>query len=239
MAAQDLVAGVPVRAGDGSRRRAAFLDRDGVINVDHGYAWRIEEFDFIAGALEAAATLARAGYALVVVTNQAGIGRGMYTEADFAHTSAWMRERFAAAGAPLDAVYHCPHHPTLALDAWRIRCECRKPAPGMLLAAAKALDLDLAGSVIFGDRCDDLRAGAAAGLRLRVLLGKDGLALPTLECGDAEGGSGEPLASARHISLAHALSDPALRHQLGLDTLEASKAQPSATHAGAAHGAGR
>lgn len=218
-------------AAAGRRRPAAFLDRDGVINVDHGYTYRIEDFAFIDGVLDAAAALAQLGFALVVVTNQAGIGRGMYTEADFARLSAWMRERFAAAGAPLDGVYHCPHHPSLALGALRTACACRKPAPGMLLAAAGDLGLDLAGSVIFGDKCDDLRAGAAAGVGLRVLLGKDGLAVPTQDCADdgdtrrGAGGGGGPdngagegraggLVTGRYASLAQALADPALHAAL-------------------------
>jgi D-glycero-D-manno-heptose 1,7-bisphosphate phosphatase len=181
--------------------RAAFLDRDGVINVDHGYVSRIEEFDFIEGVLAASADLARQGFALVVVTNQAGIGRGMYGEADFELLTAWMRERFSEAGAPLAGVYHCPHHPTLALGAMRTVCDCRKPAPGMLLQAARELLLDLTSSVIFGDKCDDMRAGLAAGVGLRIFLGKDGLELPSDDCADGQ-------VDLRFASLAQALASP-------------------------------
>jgi D-glycero-D-manno-heptose 1,7-bisphosphate phosphatase len=192
---------------DASRRRAAFLDRDGVINVDHGYVHRIEDFEFIAGALDAAAQLARLGYALVVVTNQAGIGRGLYTEGDFERLTAWMRERFAAGGAPLAGVYHCPHHPTLALGALRTACDCRKPAPGMLLQAARELGIDLAASVLFGDKCDDVRAGLAAGVGTRVLLGKDGRQVPADPCADGE-------VSLRYAGLAAALRDEGLLMRL-------------------------
>jgi D-glycero-D-manno-heptose 1,7-bisphosphate phosphatase len=193
----------------GAPRRAAFLDRDGVINIDHGYVARIADFAFVPGVQAAAAELSRAGYALVVVTNQAGIGRGMYTEADFQALTTWMRAQFAQAGVTIDGVYHCPHHPSLALGELRRACDCRKPAPGMLLAAARDLGLALADSVMFGDKCDDMRAAQAAGVGTRVLLGKDGHAAPQEPCEAAGTGL-------RFASLSQALADPALRRRLGL-----------------------
>jgi D-glycero-D-manno-heptose 1,7-bisphosphate phosphatase len=190
-------------------RRGAFLDRDGVINIDHGYVSRIADFAFVPGVQMAAAELSRAGYELVVVTNQAGIGRGMYTEADFSELTVWMVAQFAQAGVPIAGVYHCPHHPTLALGALRRACDCRKPAPGMLLDAARDLRLALSGSVMFGDKCDDMRAARAAGVGTRVYLGKDGRAPPEEACEDAGAGL-------RYASLAQAVADPALRRLLGL-----------------------
>jgi D-glycero-D-manno-heptose 1,7-bisphosphate phosphatase len=187
--------------------RAAFLDRDGVINLDHGYVWRREEFEFVPGTLAACAQLARRGFALVVVTNQSGIGRGMYAEADFEHLTAWMRERFSDAGAPLAGVYFCPHHPTDAAGSYLRACACRKPAPGMLLQAAAKHGLDLARSVMFGDTCDDLEAARAAGVPQRVLLGKDGRALPQAACADG-------LVGARFASLADAVIDSKLSRAL-------------------------
>ena len=151
----------------------------------------------------------KAGYALVVVTNQAGIGRGMYSEADFDRLTGWMRLQFAQAGAPIAGVYHCPHHPTLAVGELRQVCHCRKPAPGMLQDAARDLGLALPGSVMFGDKCDDMRAARAAGVGTRVFLGKDGLGPPGEACDDAAAGL-------RFASLAHAVTDPALRRLLGL-----------------------
>ena len=136
MAAEKLLAVGGSTAPD-TRSRAAFLDRDGVINIDHGYVWRVEDFDFVPGVREAAAELVRLGFAIVVITNQAGIARGMYTEEDFARLTRWMHERFAEAGVVLSGVYHCPHHPTDGVGALRIACNCRKPAPGMLLTAAR------------------------------------------------------------------------------------------------------
>jgi D-glycero-D-manno-heptose 1,7-bisphosphate phosphatase len=163
-------------------RRAAFLDRDGVINVDPGYVHRIEDFEFVPGTLEACRELSCHGWLLVVATNQSGIGRGLYTAQDFDALTDWMRGRFEQCGAPLAGVYYCPHHPTEALDGFRLQCDCRKPRPGMLLAAARDLKLDLKQSMLFGDKCEDLMAAQAAGIPHRVLLGKDGRAFPQQGC---------------------------------------------------------
>ncbi len=180
------------------RKRAAFLDRDGVINVDHAYVHEIENFDWVPGVLEAARRLHDAGFELVVVTNQSGIGRGYYTEADFEKLTAWMKARFAEAGAPLAGVYFCPHHPEKALPAYRTDCGCRKPEPGMLLKAVEELGLDPERSVMFGDKPGDCTAGRRAGLPERVLLGTDGLVRP------------EPSedATAAFASLAEAVASP-------------------------------
>ena len=159
-------------------RAAAFLDRDGVINIDHGYTVRVEDFEFVPGTFDACRALSSAGYALVVVTNQSGIGRGLYTLREFTALTDWMRAQFAAAGAPLAGVYFCPHHPTEAEGEYRRECACRKPAPGMLLDAAHDLNLDLSRSVLFGDRAGDLEAARAAGVPTRILLGTNGNSEP-------------------------------------------------------------
>jgi D-glycero-D-manno-heptose 1,7-bisphosphate phosphatase len=161
-------------------RRAAFLDRDGVINIDRGYVVRREDFQFVAGVLGGARRLHELGFLLVVVSNQSGIGRGLYTEDEFKALTAWMRNEFLAAGAPLAGVYFCPHHPTEALGEHRRTCQCRKPAPGMLLAAAHDLSIDLSSSAMFGDKVSDLEAARAAGVPIRVLLGTDARGVPTL-----------------------------------------------------------
>jgi len=188
-------------------RRAAFLDRDGVINVDHGYVFRRADFEFVEGVLEACATLAARGFALVVVTNQSGIGRGIYSEADFADLTTWMTTRFAAANASLAGVYFCPHHPVDGKGVYRIECCCRKPAPGMLLKAARELQIDLARSVLFGDKRLDLEAAAAAGVPVRVLLGSNGTHMPAAIEGS--------LCSARFRSLAEAVASAPLWNLLG------------------------
>jgi D-glycero-D-manno-heptose 1,7-bisphosphate phosphatase len=161
-------------------RRAAFLDRDGVINIDRGYVVRREDFQFVAGALEGARRLHEMGFLLVVTSNQSGIGRSLYTEDEFHTLTTWMRNEFLAAGAPLAGVYFCPHHPTEALDEYRRSCQCRKPAPGMLFSAAQDLGIDLRSSAMFGDKVSDLEAARSAGVPIRVLLGTDARDVPTV-----------------------------------------------------------
>ena len=155
-------------------KAAAFLDRDGVVNVDRGYVFRREDFEFVPGTLDAARELKSMGLALVVVTNQSGIARGYYGPEQFHALTDWMKETFAAHGAALDGVYFCPHHPTEGEAPYRRNCNCRKPAPGLLLDAARDLDIDVRRSVLFGDKASDLQAALAAGIPNRVLLGTDG-----------------------------------------------------------------
>jgi D-glycero-D-manno-heptose 1,7-bisphosphate phosphatase len=188
-------------------RRAAFLDRDGVVNLDHGYVFRQQDFQFVPGTLAAAAALAARGFVLVVVTNQSGIGRGLYTEQDVAVLHAWMRQQFAGAGAAVAGVYYCPHHPVDATGQYRVECDCRKPAPGLLLRASHELDLDLARSVLFGDKESDLQAALAAGVPARVLLGTDGALLPRVQDGST--------ANLRFRSLAEAVASAVLWARLG------------------------
>jgi D-glycero-D-manno-heptose 1,7-bisphosphate phosphatase len=159
-------------------RRAAFLDRDGVINIDRGYVYRPEEFEFVDGVFEGTSTLQRLGLALVIISNQSGIGRGLYSEADLDVLNRWMQRQFEQRAIRIEGVFHCPHHPTEAIGHYRLACDCRKPAPGMLFRAARELNLDLQRSVLFGDRASDLQAAANAGVPLRYLLGTDGLSRP-------------------------------------------------------------
>jgi D-glycero-D-manno-heptose 1,7-bisphosphate phosphatase len=151
-------------------RRALFLDRDGVINVDHAYVHRIDDFVFIPGIFELVRTANALQMPVVVVTNQAGIGRGMYSEQDFAALTAWMCQQFEQAGAAIDSVYHCPSHPTEGVGAYRVDSPMRKPHAGMLLAARDKLGLDMARSVLLGDKISDLQAGISAGVGLNLLL---------------------------------------------------------------------
>ena len=144
--------------------RAAFIDRDGVLNVEHGFVHRIEEFVLLPGVVSALRALEVAGYRRVVITNQSGIARGLYTEADYQRLTDQYRERLESAGVTLDAIEYCPHLPDAPLAQYRRVCECRKPAPGMLLKAIDALEIDAAGSFLVGDRLTDLQAGRAAGI---------------------------------------------------------------------------
>jgi D-glycero-D-manno-heptose 1,7-bisphosphate phosphatase len=151
-------------------RGAVFLDRDGVVNVDDGYVHRAEDFRFVPGSAQAMQQLQAAGWPLVVVTNQSGIARGMYSTHDYERFTARLHAELEAFGVRLDAVLHCPHLPDAPLAQYRLACDCRKPGPGMLLRAASELSLDLSRSVIVGDRLSDVQAGRAAGLGHCVLV---------------------------------------------------------------------
>jgi D-glycero-D-manno-heptose 1,7-bisphosphate phosphatase len=161
---------------------AVFLDRDGVINVDRGYTHKVEHFEFVPGSDIAMARLQAAGWRLVVVTNQSGLARGLYSIDDYERFSAHLSRRAAEVGVRFDAVLHCPHLPDAAVNAYRLACDCRKPGPGMLLQAARELSLDLGRSAIVGDRLTDVLAGRAAGVGHCALV-RSGV---PLEPGDAQ-----------------------------------------------------
>ncbi|CCQ09496.1 D-glycero-D-manno-heptose 1,7-bisphosphate phosphatase [Pseudoalteromonas luteoviolacea B = ATCC 29581] len=150
--------------------KAIFLDRDGVINVDHAYVHTPEAFQFINGVFSACKAFQDNGYKLVVVTNQSGIGRGYYNESQFQHLTEWMVAQFDEHGVTIAGVFFCPHHPKNALGDYRKACDCRKPFPGMLLQAKAQLGLDLANSVMIGDKASDMEAAFAAGIPTRVLV---------------------------------------------------------------------
>ena len=166
-------------------RPAAFLDRDGVINVERDYVYRIEDFELLPGVVEALATLQRSGHALVVITNQGGIGLGLYSEADMQRLHTHLRGLLADAGVQLNGIYHCPHHPRSPDPAMRGPCDCRKPAPGMLLQAARELQLDLPRSFLVGDKAGDVAAGRAAGVGQNFLV-RSGHALSDADIAQAD-----------------------------------------------------
>lgn len=148
---------------------ALFLDRDGVINIDHGYVHEIERFQFIEGIFDLVREAHRHDHLVVVVTNQSGIGRGYYSEQTFSHLTEWMCAEFASAGAPIDRVYHSPFHPTQGTGEYLKDDFSRKPHPGMLLRAAKELGIDLSRSVLVGDNESDIRAGLSGGVGRNIL----------------------------------------------------------------------
>ena len=142
-----------------------FLDRDGVINEDTGYVHRPVDFRWMPGMPEAIKLFNDAGWLVIVITNQSGIGRGRFSETEFLAFTRWIDGELAAIGAHVDATYHCPHHATAAQGEYLRACECRKPAPGMLLRAIEEWRPDLARSVMIGDKPSDMEAATAAGVR--------------------------------------------------------------------------
>ena len=146
-----------------------FLDRDGTLNVDHGYVHQIDDFQFIEGSIEALQELKNMGYLLVLVTNQSGIARGYFSEDQFLSLTEWMDWSLADRGVDLDGIYYCPHHPE-GQGEFKQDCDCRKPKAGMLLQAIKELNIDPEQSFMVGDKIEDLQAGFAAKVRSKVLV---------------------------------------------------------------------
>lgn len=145
--------------------RALFLDRDGVINIEKEYLYKIEEFEFIDGVFETCRYFQDLGYLIIVITNQAGIARGFYNEEDFKIITDWMLKEFEKEGVKITKVYYCPHHPEFSEE-----CECRKPKPGMILEAQKEFNIDLAKSILVGDKNSDIEAGITAGIGKNYLI---------------------------------------------------------------------
>lgn len=135
--------------------KAVFLDRDGTVNVEKHYLHRIEDFEFLPGAVEGMRLLQEAGFLLIVVTNQSGIARGYYSEADFRRLNDWMLEKLASEGIRVAQVYYCPHLPDASVAQYRMDCNCRKPKLGMYEQAVCQFNLSYAGSYAIGDKLRD------------------------------------------------------------------------------------
>jgi D-glycero-D-manno-heptose 1,7-bisphosphate phosphatase len=146
-------------------RRAVFLDRDGTLIEEAGYLDRLDRLVFFPYTVDAVRVLNRAGFAVVVITNQAGIARGIVKEPFVAEAHRVISEKLAGGGARIDAYYYCPHYRSGTVEKYVMACECRKPGPGMLLRAAQDLDLDLTRSFVVGDRWHDVGAARAVGAR--------------------------------------------------------------------------
>ena len=146
-------------------QKALFLDRDGVINIDKEYVYKIEDFEFCKGIFEALQHFQSLGYKLIIVTNQSGIGRGYYSEEDFQKLTHWMREALLHVKITIDGVYHCPHTP-------EENCACRKPKSGMFEEAIRAFDIDVKASWMIGDKKSDIEAARSIGIENTIFLGK-------------------------------------------------------------------
>jgi D-glycero-D-manno-heptose 1,7-bisphosphate phosphatase len=164
--------------------KALFLDRDGVINVDKGHVHRRESFEFIPGIFELCRAAQSLGYLLVVVTNQAGIARGYYSESDFNDLTGWMTARFAEKKISITRLYYCPYHPVFGVGQYKYDSPDRKPNPGMLLRAQSDLDLDMSSSILIGDKLSDIQAGRAAGVGTQIFLSSEPIKCepPTISC---------------------------------------------------------
>lgn len=145
--------------------KALFLDRDGVVNIEKNYLYKIEDFEFMDGIIDVCQKYQSQGYLLIIVTNQSGISRGYYTEDDFQKLSRWMIEHFQSLGITMTHIFHCPHHENIDGP-----CECRKPEPGMFLEAQKLYAIDMKESVMIGDNERDIEAAQAAGVGYNILL---------------------------------------------------------------------
>ena len=158
-------------------KKAAFLDRDGVITEDPPhYAHRVDQVRIIPGSGEAIRLLNEWGYLVIVVSNQSGIARGYYQERDVALFNEEMKRQLSLEGAHIDAIYYCPHHPDGSIEKYREVCTCRKPQPGMIIQAAKQHQINLKTSFLIGDKFSDIVAGNAVNCRTIFVLtghGKD------------------------------------------------------------------
>ena len=146
-------------------RPAAFLDRDGVLNVDHGYTYRPEDLKLMPTTAAAVRLLNEAGHLVIVVSNQSGLARGYFDEASVRQFNAQLKEALRTLGARIDAFYYCPHHPDGKVSAFAISCQCRKPQPGLLEQAARDWPIDRVRSFLIGDKDDDIAAARAFGIR--------------------------------------------------------------------------
>jgi len=141
------------------KNRAAFFDRDGTINVEKNYIFKIGDFEFINGILELITEYQKAGFLIFIITNQSGLARGFYSEKDYQLLTSWMIGEFKSNKIEITKVYHCPHHPEITGT-----CECRKPKPGMILQAIDEYNIDPTQSVVIGDKKSDILAGKNAGI---------------------------------------------------------------------------
>lgn len=151
-------------------KKALFLDRDGVINIDKTHVYKIDDFEFVDGIFDLCRKAKERDYIIIVVTNQGGIGRGYYTEKDFQILTKWMIEQFANRRIIINRVYHCPYHPEHGMGEYKKESFDRKPNPGMFLKARDDFDINMAESILIGDKETDIEAAQKAGVRITVML---------------------------------------------------------------------
>lgn len=152
------------------KKPALFLDRDGVINIDYGYVFTRESFVFVDGIFDICRYFRDMNYLIFIITNQSGIGRGLYSEKQFLDLMEWVKCRFIEKDIVIEKIYFCPHHKDAVIKEYRRDCESRKPRPGMINSAVSQFNLNLHKSVLIGDKLSDIDAGCAAGIRHNFLL---------------------------------------------------------------------
>lgn len=138
------------------KKKAVFLDRDGTINIEKNYLFKIEDFEYLPGVKQGLKILQDAGFLLIIVTNQSGIARGYYTEDDYKILNSWMIDDLKESGINIVATYFCPHHPEAKIEQYRKTCNCRKPGKELFYEAAKEYNIDIASSYVIGDKHRDL-----------------------------------------------------------------------------------
>lgn len=144
--------------------KVAFLDRDGVINKEIGYLHEIDKFEYTENCIKGLQILLKKKFSLIVVTNQGGIAKGIFTKNDFNVLTEWMKSDLAANGVILKDVFYCPHHPDGIVDELTQNCFNRKPLPGMFISAKQKYSIDMQNSIIIGDKITDIEAGLTAGV---------------------------------------------------------------------------
>ncbi len=152
-----------------SMNKAVFLDRDGTINVDKGYVYKVEDFYIIDGVLESIKILNKAGYNVIIITNQSGVARGYYSEEDVIYLHKYIKMLFNQYDVHIDDFYYCPHHPILGVGKYKFECNCRKPKSGLIERGIKNFNIDVNKSWMIGDKESDVIAGINAGLRSILL----------------------------------------------------------------------
>ena len=146
-------------------RKAIFFDRDGTLNVDKDYLYKIEDFEWLEDAPQAIRWSNERGFLVIVITNQSGVARGFFAEDDVKQLHEWMNEDLTHFGAHIDAFYYCPHLPNGSVAAYAKECDCRKPKPGLIERACTDFDIDYEGSLMIGDKSRDIECAEAAGVR--------------------------------------------------------------------------
>ena len=150
-------------------KKALFLDRDGVVNIDKGYVYKKEDIEFVDGIFELCKYVNSKNYLIFIITNQAGIGRGFYTEVEFTLLTDWIEKVFLSKGIKIDKTYFCPYHEKYGIGKYLKNSFDRKPNPGMILKASKENSINLSNSILIGDKISDILAGQAAGIGKNIL----------------------------------------------------------------------